>query len=131
MAFADVIADVITYLEGEVPGLEFSSDIPNPRPEEFGQVRRIGGVADPPVTDVVRLNIYTWAATPQRAYQLLMLVRSAIWDLAGGNQLGYPCYKVAEFMGPTLTQDSQSGDPQGWYRPEITIRSEDVIHYSA
>lgn len=131
MAFADPIVDMITYLEAQVPGLPFSSDIPNPRPTEFAQVRRIGGVADPPVREIVRYNIYTWAASPPRAYELLMLIRAAIWTLPGGTDLGYPCYKVVEFMGPTMTQDSQSGVPQGWYRPEITIRSEDVIHYSA
>ncbi len=130
MAFADVNADMITYLIAQT-GLVIQSDVPNPRPVEFAQVRRLGGLAEFPVTEVARFDIFTWADTSPRAMGMLLDIRAAVWRLGGGLDLGYQVYRVAEFMGPTLTQDPQTATPQGWYRPEITIRANEVVQHSA
>lgn len=131
MAFSDVNADLITYLKSETSIVTIVSDIPNPRPVEFAMVRRLGGLAEFPVTEVARFDIYTWASTTPRAMELLLDVRAAVWRLGGKTTLGYPVYLVVEFMGPTLTADPQTGTPQGWYRPEITVRANDVVQHSA
>lgn len=130
MAFADVIADVRTYLVAQT-GYAFYSDVPNPRPVEFVQIRRIGGLAEMPVKENVRLEFFTWAATSVRAMEMINEIRLQVWRLGGGIDLGYQVYQVADFMGPTQTHDSQTGTPQGWYRPEITIRANDVVQHSA
>lgn len=130
MAFPDVNADLITYLVAET-GMTIQSDVPNPRPVEFAQVRRLGGLAEYPVVEVARFDIFTWADTTPRVMELLLDIRAAVWRLGGGVDLGYQVYRVSEFLGPTLTQDPQTATPQGWYRPEITIRANDVVQHSA
>ncbi|MCP4959666.1 MAG: hypothetical protein GY925_10405 [Actinomycetia bacterium] len=127
MPFADVVADVIAHLD-PVDGVSVSSKVPSPRPDEFIQIRRIGGPGVPPVTEVVRLDVFTWADTGPRAMELLGLVRESIWALAGGVALGYVVYGVVEFMGPTQSDDTETSTPRGWYRPELTVRADAVIH---
>ena len=130
MAFPDLVDDLITHLhpvDGTVP---VHSDVPDPRPVEFVQIRRIGGLAELPVRDTVRLDVWTWASSNRRAMALLALVRGEIWRLRGSNTLGYPIYDVTEFMGPTQRSDPDTGAPRGWFRPEVTVRADDVTYFA-
>lgn len=130
MAFENVITDVIAYLDPVDGTVPVHNDIPKPRPDEFIQVRRIGGPATPPVQETVRLDIFAWAETSPRAEELINLVRASIWALAGKATLGYMVYRVSEFMGPTQSTDVDTGIPRGWYRPEMTVRANDAIHFT-
>lgn len=128
MAFPEIVTDLIDYL-GPVDGtVTVHSRIPNPRPAEFVMIRRFGGIAGEPVRDMPRLDVQAWAVTEPRARELLTIVRSRIWALAGSNTLGYMVYKVSEFMGPTDRTDPETGLPFAWFRPELSIRADDVIH---
>lgn len=131
MAFPDVVSDLITHLDpvdGTVPVRSETPDSFNAGTDEQIIIRRVGGSALMPVRDVNRLDVWAWAATAPRARALLYLVRSQIWDLAGTTALGYQVYKVAEFMGPTQRDDTEIKAPRCWYRPELTVRADDVIH---
>lgn len=130
MAFEDVVADVIAYLEPVVAPVPVHAEIPKPRPVEFLQVRRIGGPAEPPVREIVRLHVEAWATSEVRAMEILRAARPAVWDLAAANTLGYMVYTVVEFAGPTQGTDTETGVPVAWFRPELTVRSDDVIHLS-
>ncbi len=130
MPFQDVVEDVIAHLDPVDGTVAVVSEIPKPRPEEFVQIRRIGGPGLPPVRELVRLDVFAWAQTGPRAMAILALVRASIWQLAGGTDLGYQVYQVNEFLGPSQSDDTATGQPRGWYRPELTVRADDVIHFA-
>lgn len=129
MAFEDVVADVIAYLGPLMSPLTVVSEVPRDRPDEFIQVRRIGGTAVMPVREIVRLDVWAWAeeGEEQRAMQLIATVRAHIWALRHSTTLGYQCYDIGETMGPTQASDLDTGLPRGWYRPELTVRANDVV----
>lgn len=65
----DMEAEVIGILTAGV-GVPFSTQIPNPRPAEFGRVTTTGGSQVNMVTDQPRLMIECWAADSVRAQEI-------------------------------------------------------------
>lgn len=138
MAFPDVVALLIAYLDPIVGAVAVASRVPNPRPGRLVQVRRAGGLAQSPVRDRARLDVFTWAPTEVEAMQLALTVRSAVWALAGTDTLGPMVYRVQEFMAPRAFDDERSdstaqvvnagASPRVWATYELTIRADDVIH---
>ena len=130
MAFADVTALAITYLTPLVSPVTVATRVPDPRPVEFVQVRRVGGGPVVPFRETVRLDVFCWAETEQRAQELASTVRAAMWALAGNDQLGAMTYQVGEFLAPRLDDDDQTGTPRAWATYDLTVRANDITHYS-
>lgn len=129
MAYPDVVSDLITHLHPVDTTVPVRSDVPDSFRAGTGeliQIRRIGGAELVPVRDVNRLDVWAWAATAPRARQLLLTVRAQIRALSGTTTLGYVVYRVTDFMGPTQRDDTETSAPRCWYRPELTVRADDV-----
>jgi hypothetical protein len=126
--FADIVATVVSYLTGALDPTPVATRVPETRPVEFVQVRRVGGPALPPVRETVRLDVFCWAESEARAYQLGTCVREALWALNGQVLAGLPVYEVGEFMGLTMTADDQTRTPQLWATYELTVRADGAIH---
>lgn len=126
MAFPDAGGLVIDHLDGLLAD-PVMSRVPDPRPERFVQVRRVGGLALEPVRDRARLDIHCWAATDPDAMALALEVRSHIWALSGTSLLGPMVYEVSEFLAPRHQDDDLTGDPRVWATYELAVRADDVI----
>jgi hypothetical protein len=125
----DAVRLVIAYLAPIVAPARAVSRVPQdaaPR-EPLVQVRRIGGQALLPVRDVARLDTYAWAPDDERAWELGLQVRAAIWSLAGTDLLGPVCYRVEEFLGPRQQDDPSSLTPRIWATYELHIRADAAI----
>jgi hypothetical protein len=126
--FTDMVTPTVAYLAVRMAPVPVATDVPDPRPPEFIQVRRVGGPALPPVREVVRLDVFVWAQTETRAMLLGTVVRAFVWALQGQSLAGSPVYEVAEFMGPTMTADDQTRTPQLWATYELIVRADGAIH---
>lgn len=127
-AFPEPLPLLIAYLAPILAPIHVGSEVPVNRPTEFIQVRRVGGPALPPVRQLVRVDVFAWAATEERALQVGGYVREALWALQGLIIGGVPVYEIGEFMGPTMTEDDQTRTPQLWTTYELTMRADGAIH---
>jgi hypothetical protein len=118
---------LITYLTPIVAPVGVVARVPDPRPETFVQVRRVGGAALVPVRDTARLDVWCWAPTDQAAMDLARAVRTAVWALSGTALLGPVCYRVQEFLGPRLDDDPVTGSPRVWATYALDLRANDAI----
>lgn len=128
MAFADVVALAVTYLGNVVAPVTVTSRVPKTRPAEFVQVRRAGGVPRPPVKELVRLDVFTWAESDPRALELGTDVRTAMWALSGTTLLGVTVYEVDEFKSLDSADDELTGTPRSWSTYALVIRANEIIH---
>ena len=110
--FPDIEQLLVDYLNTELPnrGYEVSvhTQIPNPRPETFVTVPRVGGPARNRVVDMATISCDSWAIRPKQAHDLAQMVRGVINALPGKALDGYPIYRVTEFTGPGNLPDTQS-----------------------
>ncbi|MFD9949686.1 hypothetical protein ACFWYW_55630 [Nonomuraea sp. NPDC059023] len=86
------------------------------------QIRRVGGVNDI-VRDRPRIDVWAWAPDDAATFDLLMTARSAIHALKGTTLLGPACYQVEEFLGPTRSDDRETGSPRMWMTVQLSIRT--------
>jgi hypothetical protein len=105
-----------------------ASRVPEDRPVEFVQVRRVGGVPAVPVRDRARLDVFCWSGTDPSAMELGLTVRELIWALAGTDQLGPMVYRVEETLGPRQDDDPMTGTPRVWATYSLHIRADEAIH---
>ncbi len=127
MTWPDAVGLVVAYLDQALTPTPVSSRVPKPRPDEFVQVRRVGGSATPPVRDQPRLDVFTWAPTDPEAMALAHAVREALWALAGNDLLGVTVYDITEFLGPRQDDDDVTGTPRVWATYSLTIRADTAI----
>lgn len=126
MAYPNAVGLVIPHLDG-LHAVPVASRVPDPRPDEWIQVRQVGGAGLPPVRDVSRLDIIYWALTEPAARAGGVLVRAEIQALARTSTLGIPCYRVEE------TLQRQTDDPVvpgvfGWWATyALTLRANEVL----
>lgn len=128
MAIPDTPALLITWLETQALGPTFGAKLPDPIPDDYVQIRRIGGPALPPVRDQPLIQFSSWAATGQLAMDMLHTLRPLLFALVGTATLGPVVYDVAEQAGPTSTTDPQTGRPWAFMRTSITIRADELTH---
>lgn len=116
------------YLAPLLAPVAVVSRVPDPRPAQLVQVRRVGGNALLPVRDSARMDIWAWAPTDTDAMGLALAVRAAVWALAGTNLLGgVVCYRVQEFMAPRLDEDPITGSPRAWATYALDLRANAAI----
>lgn len=96
-----------------------SVDIPNPRPDEFVQVSRVGGTAGE-ATDRPMVQFIVWGASWRAAHDLAALARRHIMSL---RRLGEaPVYRVREVGGLSRSPDPTSGSPRYQFTVELNMR---------
>lgn len=126
MSFTDPVAVLRRVLADGLP-VEVSTRVPDPRPVEFVQVRRVGGAAEMPVRESVRVDVWAWAATEPRAQWLASEARRLVWDLQGRTVDGMTCYRVGEFLGPRMFDDPETGTPRSWATYEVVVRADPIV----
>lgn len=127
MTWPDAVGLVVAYLDAALTPTAVSSRVPNPRPGEFVQVRRVGGPADPPVRDRPRLDVFAWAPTDPDAMDLAYTVRELLWLLPGTDLLGPVVYRIEETLGPRQDDDDTTGTPRVWATYSLTLRANNAI----
>lgn len=126
MAYVDVLALVITYLDG-LHSVPVASRVPDPRPTTWVQVRHVGGTQLRPVRDVVRLDVFYWANGEAAAQAGGLTLRGQIHALAKTSTLGIVCYVVEETLGPRPFDDPLTGANRSWATYALTVRANDAI----
>lgn len=86
------------------------------------QVRRTGGVEDI-ARDRPRIDVFAWGSDEDDAHDLCMTARSALHALEGTTLLGPACYGVEEFLGPTRSDDRETGTPRMWMTVQLSLRT--------
>lgn len=125
MALPDAVALVVTYLDG-LHSQRVASEVPNPRPTELIQVRRVGGGGLPPVQDLARLDIFCWSTTSVAAEALGALVRKEMLALARTTTLGVACSRVEETLYRQF-DDAETGAYRTLGTYALRLRADDVL----
>jgi hypothetical protein len=126
----DLLQDFLTtQLAAPPPARSVATRVPDPRPDEWLQIRRVGGAKAPPVTDKARIDLIAWALSEPAAMALLLRARVLVGGLAvpGGNLGNVPVYRVEETLGPKQADDPATGALQAWMTVAITYRADDLI----
>ncbi|HEY1395020.1 hypothetical protein [Roseateles sp.] len=124
--YPDIVALLVAYLD-PLTTVQVASDVPNPRPPELIQVRRVGGTQLRPVRDKPRVDFTCWAATSPRAHEIADLVRNAVHQLAGTTTLGPVVYRVEEVLGPRQLDDPLTRTPRVLQTQSIEVRADAAI----
>ncbi|MFI6496911.1 hypothetical protein [Nonomuraea typhae] len=114
--------DLLGAYLAPVVGVAVHARVPRQRPSRWMQIRRVGGVNDV-VRDRPRLDVWAWGQDDGDAFDLLMTARSAVHDLEGTTLLGVTCYRVEEFLGPTRSDDRETGSPRMWMTVQLSLRT--------
>jgi hypothetical protein len=124
--FLDAVQLVTTYLrlalaaEGypvPVVGL-----VPNPRPDVFVLVRRLGGSTANLVTDRPSLSVEAYAPSEGLAMDLAQMSRALLLELPGQVLAEVPVYRVDEVAGPATLPDPESATPRVTITMDIWLR---------
>lgn len=129
MAYPDAVGLVIAYLAPLHVGKTVASRVPSNRPAEWIQVRQVGGAGMPPVRDVVRLDVFYWAADEPTAKAGGLLVRGEIQALARTSTLGVPCYRVEETLQRQWDDPLVENNYAWWASYALTLRADSVLPY--
>lgn len=121
IVFPDAAAIVIGHLAGELDPPVLPR-IPNPRPDTFVTVQRVGGPRRNLVTDAATLAIEAWAPTEEAAHDLAQLARGHVAAMVGDLFAGVPVYRVDEFSGPQLLPDPTSDQPRYTFTVAVATR---------
>lgn len=128
--FPDVESLVVGYLNTEYTArgntARAHTKVPNPRPQAFTIVPRLGGTNRNVVVDQPTLGIECWGPTEGAAFDLCALTRALIGALAGRTINGVMFYSVAELSGPTQLPDPESNQARYIYTPTLTCRGEPI-----
>jgi hypothetical protein len=123
--FPDAEAVLTSWLRGELvthgTPLPVTTQVPEPRPDEFVRLVRTGGPRASLVTDAASITLEAWAATQDRASDVILLCR-ALLGAAPGRVAEVPVYLVTEFAGPAYSPDPSSGVPRYVQTFEVHLR---------
>lgn len=126
IVFPDVEDLLVTYLTGEYAlrgeTASVHTAVPNPRPDRFVLVPRLGGQRLGLVVDAPTIGLETWALTDGQAASLMGLTRALIGALPGQALAGHQIYGVEEFAGPGNLPDPLSTHGRYVYTVSIRIR---------
>jgi len=115
-------AQLQATLGREIP---VSTDVPDPRPQEFILLRRVGGVRRTLVTDLPTILVEAWAKTPSRAWRLAALAQGILYWFTEID--GHAVSVDGEFSGPTNLPDGLSGQPRYTATYSVAIRARETI----
>lgn len=121
--FPDIEKLVRNYLDINM-AIPIAIRVPDPRPSQWVQVRRVPGGGKILVRDVANLEITTWdSLDEERAFTNACQARSLIHDLAGTATLGPMVYQVEEFSGLGHADDADSSDFIYLFGATLTVRA--------
>lgn len=97
-----------------MPGVRWSTRIPDPRPAQFGRLFRIGGVRETLISEQAALSLEGWGESEVTAFAILRLARGILHDQDGA------LFGVVEGGGPANLPDPLSS--QSRYTMTVTVR---------
>ncbi|MEU2740220.1 hypothetical protein ABZ656_33905 [Streptomyces sp. NPDC007095] len=100
--------------------LDVVTRVPNPRPDRFIRIERVGGSRIDRVTDRPRLDIHCWALDEESAADLVKVARALAFAIPGWR--GAVAYDVAEVGGPNTAPDPVSGQERASFAVEVSLR---------
>lgn len=126
MAYPDLVELLRPYL---LPILvtPVASEVPDPRPDKWTQLRDVGGTQVRPVRDQQRLDVFSWALTEIDARDLADLTRRSIHALKGTVLSTTVVYRIEETMRPRPNKDPLTGRPRYWATYSILVRADDAV----
>jgi len=126
IAFPDVEALFQSYLTAELGNrgdtATVHTAVPNPRPNRFVLVPRLGGQRRNTVVDDATIGVECWAATNGQAQALAQLVRALIHAAQGTTLAGVQIYRVQEFAGPARLPDPESHQARYVLTVSVSVR---------
>jgi hypothetical protein len=126
MAYPDIIALLVAYLDPLLTG-PVASRVPDPRPNVFTQIRRIGGPQVRPVRDQPRVDVISWALTDPEAWALADLTRRSIHALKGTVLGSTVVYRIDETVGPQQVDDPLTAHRRCMATYSILVRADDAV----
>lgn len=126
MAYPDIIALLVAYLDPLLTG-PVVSQVPDPRPDEWTQVRNVGGTQVRPVRDKPRVDVFSNALTYPAAWTLADTARRSIHAMKGTTVGGVVVYRIDETLGPRQSDDPLTGRPRYWATYSILVRADDAV----
>ncbi|ALY08925.1 tail terminator [Arthrobacter phage Savage2526] len=99
--------------------------VPNPRPNEFVIIRRVGGIQRDLVTDEPTILVEVWAATETRAVRVAQIIRGLLHSYS---QIGeYSILGCDEISGPVNLPDGLSAQVRYTATYVVAIRSNETV----
>lgn len=124
--FPDATAALTSFLRAELPdyisGVTVGSAVPNPRPDTFVTVRRVGGVAVNRVVDGAFLAVECWGSHDAEAHDLAQICRGLIHSLSGTTYDTFTFYRVLEVGGPVNLPDPDSDQSRYTATYQVDLR---------
>lgn len=96
--------------------------VPNPRPNAFVLVPRVGGTRRNLVVDSPTIGFEVWGLTDKAACDLGRVVRALIFGLSGRVISGVQCYRVDELVGLTNFPDGVSAQSRYIFTTTLSFR---------
>lgn len=96
--------------------------VPNPRPDEFVTVERVGGPRANIAQDSAHLAIDCWSTSDSAAHDLAQVVRAHIIAMKGSVVDGNAVGRVDELSGPSSNPDPASSQPRYSFQVTVAVR---------
>lgn len=125
IVFPDAEAVLVTYL-GELVAVPVVTKAPNPRPDSFVRLSRVGGARRDFLHDSPMVVFECWAATETDASELGSLVRSLVFALRGGDAGDVPIGRVQEVGGLQSYPDPSTELPRYQFTASIDMKGRET-----
>lgn len=119
--FPDAVAAVTTWLADNL-GLPTCETVPNPRPDVFYRVQRVGGAARDVVVDDATIVVEAWSVSPEEAMDLAQLARAYLHALVNTYVDDTLVYRVSDVAGPASLPDPLSNQARVTATFQVTVR---------
>lgn len=121
LVFPDAEALAVSWLAPKV-GVRVATKIPNPRPETFIRVVRVGGTIRDLIIDSPMLVFECWAPDEIAASSLARVARAHVFSMAQEIVSGSWVYAVRDIAGPQSFPDPVTDTPRYQFTVQIDTR---------
>jgi hypothetical protein len=119
--FPDTTTLVVDYL-ADLVDVDVFSEVPNPRPDSFVVVRRLGGPRRNLVADGAQIGVECFGSDDVDAYELAAAARAHLIAMYGQVVDGVQVYRVDELAGPSSSPDPDSGQARYTFQESVMVR---------
>lgn len=120
--FPDVEALLVAYLTPLLGGVEVGTQIPNPRPDTFVRVTRVGGARRDRITDQPLVVVQAWATDEAAAQNLGARAQAHVFALEQTSVGDSYVRAVREVGGFQAVPDPLSGTPRYQFTAQLDTR---------
>lgn len=126
IVFHDAEAVLIAHLTEVLNGVPVSSRVPNPRPETFVRLTRVGGGRRDLVTDSPMVVFECWSDDEDTASDLGALVRAHVWAMRSEDVQGVSIGRITEVGGLQAYPDPATETPRYQFTASIDMRGREA-----